>query len=372
MRICMLSWRGSTHPKAGGAETYTKMLLEGLQARGHEVLWYVGDPGPERRVSKTVGGVPLVYGAAGMRVYWSGHQWIRRHAAEFDIVVDQLNTFGFLAPAVTKPVVALIHQLAMDVWDYECPPGISQAGRLIEQWVLRQYRHTPFVTVSPSTLTDLRAHGWNGPGAVIPNVLESVAPRVGGTRAPNPTLVFLGRFASRAKRLDHAVAIFRRVRRTIPTAQLWVIGRGQPPRWLHREPGVTIYANVSAEERDALLASAWGLIATSVREGWGRMVMEAAAQGTPAVVYDVPGLRDAVVSEETGIIVPPKVDIAAAAILCLWRNPVLMQQLGEAALCHVSRTGRTQFIAGWEAVLQDVIRKSNLETRRVGTHSALG
>jgi glycosyltransferase involved in cell wall biosynthesis len=34
------------------------------------------------------------------------------------------------------------------------------------------------------------------------------------------------------------------------------------------------------------------LVATGVREGWGLVVSEAAACGTFAVGYDVPGLRD--------------------------------------------------------------------------------
>ena len=48
----------------------------------------------------------------------------------------------------------------------------------------------------------------------------------------------------------------------------------------------------------------------SYREGFGNVVIEAAAMGVPTVGTDIPGLRDAVVHEETGILVPPK-DVAA-------------------------------------------------------------
>ena len=41
---------------------------------------------------------------------------------------------------------------------------------------------------------------------------------------------------------------------------------------------------------------------TSVREGWGLVVIEANAMGTPAVVYDVHGLRDSVVDGDTGLV----------------------------------------------------------------------
>ncbi len=41
---------------------------------------------------------------------------------------------------------------------------------------------------------------------------------------------------------------------------------------------------------------------TSVKEGWGLVVTEAASQGAPAVVYNVDGLRDSVRHGETGLI----------------------------------------------------------------------
>ena len=47
------------------------------------------------------------------------------------------------------------------------------------------------------------------------------------------------------------------------------------------------------------------MIAPSVREGWGISVLEANAQGTPAVGYNVPGLRDSIVDNVTGLLVPP-------------------------------------------------------------------
>ena len=49
------------------------------------------------------------------------------------------------------------------------------------------------------------------------------------------------------------------------------------------------------------MAEAHVLLMTSVREGWGLVVTEANACGTPAVVYNVPGLRDSVRNEETGL-----------------------------------------------------------------------
>lgn len=371
MRICMLSWRGCAHPNAGGAEAYTEMVLQGLRDRGHQVTWYVGDPGSGRKTAASDSGIRMVYGSAGMRVYWSGHYWAKKHAAEFDVIIDQLNTFGFVAPKVAPQVVALIHQLALDVWDYECPPGVSHVGRLVEQQVLRQYRHTPFVTVSESTLADLHDHGWQGEGHIIPNVLPSTIQRMDVPKSVNPSLIFLGRLGSKAKRLDHAEDILMRVRKTVPTAELWVVGRGEAPNGLARTPGVKVYPTVDSRERDRLLASAWCLLATSVREGWGRMVMEAAAQGTPSIVYDVPGLRDAVLSGLTGLVVPPLIEAAAATVTKALGDPDGLSRMGQEALQRLPQDAAKGFVAEWEAVVTGLVMRDYLSDEREGVSRAL-
>jgi glycosyltransferase involved in cell wall biosynthesis len=42
-----------------------------------------------------------------------------------------------------------------------------------------------------------------------------------------------------------------------------------------------------------------------VREGWGLVVLEANAVGTPAVGYDVAGLRDSIRDGRTGVLATP-------------------------------------------------------------------
>ena len=45
------------------------------------------------------------------------------------------------------------------------------------------------------------------------------------------------------------------------------------------------------------------LLHASVKEGWGLVVLEAASQGTPAVVYDTHGLSEVVKHGKTGIVI---------------------------------------------------------------------
>lgn len=65
---------------------------------------------------------------------------------------------------------------------------------------------------------------------------------------------------------------------------------------------VVFHGRVSDEMRRNLLTNASVIWMTSRREGWGLVITEAARRGTPAVVYDVPGLCDAVENGVTGYV----------------------------------------------------------------------
>ena len=61
---------------------------------------------------------------------------------------------------------------------------------------------------------------------------------------------------------------------------------------------------VSEERKLDLLRTSWLHALTSSKEGWGISCMESSACGTPTVASDSPGLRESVVSGETGLLVP--------------------------------------------------------------------
>ncbi len=70
----------------------------------------------------------------------------------------------------------------------------------------------------------------------------------------------------------------------------------------------------------------------SYREGFGNVVIEAAAMGVPTVGTDIIGLRDAILAGQTGILVPPKEsDALADALETLLENEEMRAKMGEAA-----------------------------------------
>jgi glycosyltransferase involved in cell wall biosynthesis len=94
---------------------------------------------------------------------------------------------------------------------------------------------------------------------------------------------------------------------------------------------LTLPGRLSDAELLAMYRRAWVVASTSVREGWGMTLTEAAACGVPAVATRIAGHEDAVVDGESGLLassVPELVD-ATESILT---NPMLRRRLSLGAL----------------------------------------
>jgi glycosyltransferase involved in cell wall biosynthesis len=315
MRILIFNWKDIAHPAAGGAEVFTERVARELVRRGHAVTLFVSavtsKPGRE-----VVQGVQIVRRGGRLGVYREARRfWKEQPPRAFDIVVDEINTRPFLTPRWVRgtPVVALIHQLAREIWFYETPWPLAVLGRyVLEPWWLRAYRDVPALTVSESSTESLRRyHGWHDvtvlPEGHTPHPVPAVA------KEGEPTVVFLGRLVP-MKRPEHAVAAFRMLRDHVPSARLWVIGDGPLRERLQREgtPGVELLGRVSGEELRERLARAHVHVTTAVREGWGLNVSEAAACGTPSIGYAAPGLVDSIHASGGALVDPDPAALAEA------------------------------------------------------------
>ena len=330
MRILVYNWRDLAHPLAGGAEVYTDAVATEWVAAGHEVTLFAAAVSgrPERELAP--GGYAVVRRGGRHSVYREARRfWLSEGAGRFDLVVDEVNTRPFHTPAFVRgvPVVALIHQVAGEVWRYETNPLLGFLGeRVVEPRWLAPYRDVPVVTVSASSRESLQALGLRRV-SVVPEGHRARLPAVPQVREAVPTLAFVGRLSAN-KRPDHAIEAFRLLRATLPEAQLWLVGAGPMQERLLRNlpPRTMLWGRVSEEEKLRLLARAHAVVATSVREGWGLVVTEAAAVGTPTIAYDVPGLRDSV-RASGGELVPP--NPAALAERAAARLPRWMERLPE-------------------------------------------
>ena len=311
MRILIYNWRDLTHPKAGGAEVYTDSVARVWSNEGHEVTLFTSavQDQPDDEVGE--GGYRIVRRGGRLGVYREARRfWRREGRGNFDLVIDEVNTKPFGCPKWVKdvPVVALIHQVAREIWFHETWLPVALLGRFwLERHWLASYRDTTTVTVSTSSKQSLEAYGLRNVTIVpegmdlTPELLTSDPPEKEDTL----TFAFVGRLSSN-KRPHHALEAFKIVHRQFPEARLWVMGTGPMEAKLRRRApeGVEFLGRVSDAEKRNRLSRVHALLVTSVREGWGLVVTEAAAVGTPSVGYTVPGLCDSI-SASDGLLSDP-------------------------------------------------------------------
>jgi glycosyltransferase involved in cell wall biosynthesis len=297
VRIFIFNWKDLAHAAAGGAEVFTEEVARALIARGHEVTLFAAAV-DGRPPSEVVGGVQIVRRGGRLGVYREARRfWSAQAGDSFDVVIDEINTRPFMTPRWVQdtPVVALIHQLAREIWFYETPFPVAVAGRyLLEPWWLRSYVNTPTLTVSESSAESLRRyHGWRDVTVVPEGHTPHEVPAVPKER--EPTMIFLGRLVA-MKRPQETIEAFRSVTERFSSARLWLIGDGPLLARLREAApaGVEFLGRLDHDDVIDRLTRAHVVVATSVREGWGLSVSEAALCGTPAVGYGVPGLVDSI------------------------------------------------------------------------------
>ena len=294
--ILVVAWRDLHHPSAGGSEVYVEEIARRWVTAGHSVTLFCASlqGRPDREF---VHGVEIVRAGSRLTVYRQARRFVASERNRFDVIVECVNTkpFDSMRVAGSTPVVALIHQVAREVWWYEVPFPAAALGRFVlePRW-LRRYRDIPTLTISASSRESLLSYGLRDV-TVVPVGVTPPDPLLSRIKATVPTLVFCGRLV-KSKRPDHAVEAFRKLKHRFPDLRMLIIGSGPMEGRLGRSApeGCDLLGRLSEVAKQEALASAHALVVTSVREGWGLVVSEAAAVGTPAVGYDVAGLRDSI------------------------------------------------------------------------------
>jgi glycosyltransferase involved in cell wall biosynthesis len=153
-----------------------------------------------------------------------------------------------------------------------------------------------------------------------------------------PVLLFVGRITPE-KGVRELLKAFGILKAASSKAHLIFVGpfddgSGVPGIISHNE--LAQYSDIHivgySERPEAFMAIADVLCLPSYREGFGTVVIEAAAMGVPTVGTDIYGLTDAIVHEETGFLVPIKNAKALAnAISLLLEDDALRIRMGKAA-----------------------------------------
>jgi len=280
---------------------------------------------------------------------------------------------GWLALALGRwhriPVIAQIHS---DL--FANPPRLAARPRLaraVHRWMTRTLLRAfaAVRTVSSSNRATVARLAPRVPLATIPVPVAMVpSRRSAATPAKEPLVLFVGRLAPE-KDLLTWLQVASIVSRRHPDARFVLAGEGPERARLHVAAmklglaGVTEFAGfVPYSELPGLYAKATAVLLTSRAEGFARVLVEAASQGTAAVSTASAGPRDIVINGVTGFLHEPG-DVAALAdsVCVLLREPARAAMMGAQARTLVSvkfnpQRLRRDWVDMWLATARRVVR----------------
>jgi glycosyltransferase involved in cell wall biosynthesis len=311
MRICLVYDCLFPHT-VGGAERWLRSLGERLAAEGHDVTyvtlrqWPKGaDPGVPGVKVIAVGPDMALYTASGRRrilpplvfglgvlahMLWRGRRYDVVHTGAFPY-------FSLLAVALLRRLGR--YRLVVDwyeVWtreywrEYLGPVG-GRLGFAVQRLCLKIPQRA--FCLSRLYAERLREEGLSGSAVMIGGLYSGpLEPRA--VEPAQPYVVFAGRHIPE-KRVPALIPAIARARERLPELRGRVLGDG-PDRGellrLRHEQGLDEVVDapgfVSEHEVDDALRSALCLVLPSRREGYGLIVVEASAHGTPSVVVRDP------------------------------------------------------------------------------------
>lgn len=312
-RVAVLNWRDPWHRRAGGAERYAWEFARGLREAGAEVDFVTArDTG--QLAEDVHEGIRVVRRGGQFTYYLAVALWLLRNRRALAAVVDSACGVSTLSPLFVRrstPVVLLVHHVHQDQFTTYFGRPLATVGRLLERVVMPLvYRRARTLAVSRSTHEEMLTQlGWTGPVGLLANGSDQPDAALDTTGDPDRLLV-LGRLVPH-KRVHLVIDAVHALREQRPQLRLDVCGTGPElaslrdrVRRLGLEDRVAVHGWLDEEHKSELLAAAGLHVCASDTEGWGQVVIEAAAYGVPTVARDVPGLRESIKPGETGWLIP--------------------------------------------------------------------
>ena len=341
MRICLVYDCLYPHT-VGGGERWYRSLAERLAADGHDVTyltlrqWARGtDPCVEGVSVQVVGPRMRLYAGPGRRrilppvVFGVGVLWhLLRHGRRYDVVhTGAFPYFSLLAAAAARPraryrlVVDWFEVWSREYWREYLGRVGGDAGWLIQRLCVRLGQRA--FCFSRLYADRLREEGLRGEVTLLAGAYTGpLEPRP--VLDPEPLVVFAGRHIPEKQVTAIPPAIVR-ARANLHDLRATIFGDGPDRaallalvRDLRLDGAVEVPGFVATETVDGVMASALCLILPSRREGYGLVVIEAAAHGTPSVVVAGPdnAAVELVSEAENGFVAPSAApeDLASAII----------------------------------------------------------
>jgi len=379
--VLFLNWRDTGHPEGGGSEVYVEHMAAGLAARGVDVTMFCARyPGSSKREHRD--GITFVRRGGRFTVYvWALVLYVIGRLGRPAIVVEVQNGMPFLASVYSRrPVVVLVHHVHREQWRVVLPRPLAAIGWWLESRVApRANRRHTYITVSRSTKAELALLGVDPAAIHVVHNGTTVPPHsaVPPARSAHPTVAVVGRLVPH-KRVELAMDAVAELATTLPGLVLVVVGSGWWSGRLAahaREAGITERTRftgfVSEADKRELLASSWVLAVPSVKEGWGLVVVEAAAHRTPTVGFRSAGGLTESVHDGVGGILADDYRGFVEALGGMLSDEDLRARLGQGARAHAFTFTWEGSVRAFGAVLSLAAGLAAAQPRTVTSDEAL-
>lgn len=353
-RIESYAWRDLDDPEAGGSEVHADEIFRRWATAGLKITHRTSSVGRSRSFARH--GYEVIQRGGRMSVFArvAATQIIQR-SDRSTAVVEIWNGVPWGSPLWHRGIgVVWLHHVHDDMWGDVLPGPIAKLGRVLETRIApRFYRSAKVVTLAASSATRIAGIGipFARIGVIPPGVDQRFVIDESVQREPD-LLVVVARLAP-VKRIHLIFEAAQILRATGRPVRVEVIGdgplRAELTEWtrVHQaEEWVNLRGRVDDNDLVTTYQRAQLLVSASHAEGWGMSITEAGACGTPAVVTDIPGHRDAVIPDITGLLVTASTVTAstgdpagipremASAIDALLNNPIRWAAMSQAARAH--------------------------------------
>lgn len=303
MRILWVAHRDPMNPIAGGAERTIYEVSKRLAKNGYKIILLTGGWENCKHI-EYLDGIEIHRFGKNFGPHLFLPVFLLKN--RYDIIVNDL---GHAVPwpssvILRKKNIVFFRHLHARSLPGQVNPVMAKLIASIEKCYFIIYSKTTFVTESSSSKSDLINLGINEKKIVMnpPGVdTNTFRPAI---KSKYPSIVYFGGMR-RYKRPEECLFLLKNIITQIHGIRLFMIGTGPEEKALislskelNLQDSVDFLGRISAAELSRIVASSWLNIHTSITEGWGLSILEAAAAGTPTVAYEVPGVVDVI---ETGI-----------------------------------------------------------------------
>lgn len=370
----VLFWTDGFWPRFGGVETQGFQLIQGMRERGHEYIVYAQQDAPSWKEDEIYSGIPIkrfdfngIIQKRDLKKIKVIQTHLERLIRDFQPDIVHLNAFvggsAFIFSLCQKmfsgPTVLSCHSPYLHEGQF--PSVIKNIVCSVDQicpvshWVLEEMKkHLPQLKEKLKLI-------YNGlPLPPIAPLPLSFSP---------PTLLLLGRL-SKEKGFSVGIDAFHLLKKKGSNAHLIIAGEGGERSSLEKQvdalglrSSVRFKGVLSGEEVFSTFNEATMLLAPSLIESFGLVILEAMQMERPVIASLVEGIPEVVSEGKTALLVPPKDPKALCnAIEILLQNPERAIKMGKEGCKKSEQFTIGKHVLQYEQVYENLIKEALSQT----------